>query len=54
MMLKQGVHCNHYVHKISVITGCTHTHRGAIVILGIVLGRVLRTGRLIGCEVSEE
>ena len=54
MMLKQGVHCNHYVHKVSVIMGCTHTHRGVIVIMGNVLGRVLRTGRLICCEVSDE
>ena len=54
MMLKQGVNCNHYAHKISVITGCTHTHRGMIVILGNVLGRVLRTGRLKYREVSDE
>ena len=54
MMLKQGVHCNHYAHKVSVMTGCTHTHRGVIVIMGNVLGRVLRTGRLIFPEVSDE
>ena len=54
MMLKQGVHFNHYVHKISVIIGCTHTHRVVIVIMGNVLGRVLRIGRLICCEVSDE
>ena len=54
MMLKQGVHGNHYAHKVSVIMGCTYIHRGVIMIMGNVLGRVLRTGRLICREVSDE